>query len=63
MAERNQMITANTYYCCISYLKTYYITKLTICRLVIHTLLNKDPDTLIEQSLTLMQQSGNLNVL
>jgi len=58
MVERNKMITANTYYCI-----SYNITKLTIYRLTIHTLLNKDRDTLIEQSLTLIQQSGKANVL
>jgi len=53
MAERNQMITAN------AYLKTRDITKSIIYRLVIHTLLNKDQDTLIEQSFTLILQSGS----
>jgi len=47
----------------LSYLKTRNITKLTIYRLIIHTLLIKDQDTLIEQSLTLIQQSRNENLL
>jgi len=50
------MIVANTYYYSI-YLKTHNIIKSTICRL------NKDQGTLIEQSLTLIQQSGYVNVL